>query len=341
MTAVDDTRAAPPRSRREVILAFIRLARLKFLLESLITVALGMGLAALAGEGLRWREYLLAQVFISGTHLMTHFCNEYFDWDADNAHASPTAWTGGSRVLTQGLLTPTASLSAAFVALFAMIAVSALMPSVGSRLTAVLILALAWFYTAPPVRLNYRALGEVTTAAVLTLLTPGLVCYLQAGRIPVELPAVCVPLFLVMSARMMVMNLCDHEADLAVGKHTVPNRLGPRRAVGLIAALNVVAYLLLIVVTIAGVLPRVVGVAVLLTAPLAYWLVRGLLDDPLSDPARSNAVALRATLHAASTGFAATLGVLIQAGGDPLVGALLVAYLLLFTVLIAGVRRRA
>ena len=39
-----------------------------------------------------------------------------------------------------------------------------------------------------PVRLNYRALGENTTAGVLTLLVPLLVCYTLSGSVPVLPP---------------------------------------------------------------------------------------------------------------------------------------------------------
>src|SRR5580700_12077172 len=140
-----------PRPSRAQLAAFIRLSRLKFLLESLITVVLGVTVSVYAGHQFRLSDWLLAQAFISGTHLMTHYCNEYFDYEADKAQQDPTGWTGGSRVLAQGQLRPEVSLAAAFVMLFVMIALAAAMPDGASRGMSAAILALAWFYTAPPV----------------------------------------------------------------------------------------------------------------------------------------------------------------------------------------------
>jgi 1,4-dihydroxy-2-naphthoate polyprenyltransferase len=298
---------------REQALAFIRLSRLKFLLESLLTVTLGLTIAVFAGHRLRLGDWLLVQAFVSGTHLMTHYCNEYFDYEADTAQESPTGWTGGSRVLARGQLRPEVSLAAAFVMLFAMIAVVAAIPDSTARGLCAAMLGLGWFYTAPPLRLNYRGLGEVTTAGMLTVLTPVLACYLQAGTIPGLLPAVVVPLFLVMAARMMVMNLIDRDADLTVGKHTVATALGVRGTALAFAAAQVAAYTAVAAMTGLGTIPLPAGVALIATAPLAWLAARRLLNDPLRDTAHGEAAAFMATVHAAATGYAAAAGLVVAA----------------------------
>lgn len=302
---------------REQFAAFIRLGRFKFLLESLLTVTLGITIAVYQGHSLSVGSWLMVQLFVSATHLMTHYCNEYFDLEADSAHTAPTAWTGGSQVLAQGLLRPVVSLSAAFVLLFLLVLLIAAMPNLITRILAAAILALAWFYTAPPIRLNHRRLGEITTAGVLTLLCPALSCYAQVQALPPLLFAVCIPLFLFMTARMMVMNLCDRDSDLAVGKRTLPTTLGARRATFVIIGLDSGAYAMVLVMTVAGPLPALAGVGVLLTAPLAVILIRQLLSGPptADDPVRANTIAGRATRHAASTGYLATLGLIVSAAG--------------------------
>jgi 1,4-dihydroxy-2-naphthoate polyprenyltransferase len=91
---------------REKLVAFVRLGRPKFLLYSLLLFGLGAAIAAHDGSGLDLRGYVVGQLFVWSVHLMTHYCNEYFDLPADLANTSPTRWTGGSRVLVEGTLTP-------------------------------------------------------------------------------------------------------------------------------------------------------------------------------------------------------------------------------------------
>src|SRR5262245_61821173 len=151
----------------ERMAAFVRLSRLRFLVESLLTVTLGMAVSAYAGQRVDLGAWALVQATVVLTHLMTHYCNEYFDLEADSAHTAPTRWTGGSQVLVRGALAPVVSLSAAFLLLFVVILLAVLMPTTPQRIIALAGIGLGWFYTAPPARLNYRALGEITTAATL------------------------------------------------------------------------------------------------------------------------------------------------------------------------------
>jgi 1,4-dihydroxy-2-naphthoate polyprenyltransferase len=297
------------------LLAFVRLSRPRFLVESLITTTLGVTVAVYAGQRFQLGTWLLVQATVTLTHLMTQYCNEYFDLDADSAHTAPNRWTGGSQVLVSGVLRPVVSLSAAFVLLFVDVLLAMLMPTTASRLIAFVIITLAWFYTAPPVRLNYRALGEITTAGVLTLLCPLLMSYTLLNSVSPVLPAVCVPLFLVMTARMVVMNFCDRDSDLLVGKHTLPNTLGPRRAALLFAGLQAAAYAIVVAVTVLGILPLPVGLGLLLTAPMAYVMSRRILRDPPSpaEPDRAITTAHLVTLHAACTGLVAVAGMIIAA----------------------------
>ncbi|MGH3802131.1 MAG: prenyltransferase, partial [Pseudonocardiaceae bacterium] len=283
------------------------------LVESLLTVTLGLTVSVYCGQPFLLGPWLLVQSTVSATHLMTHYCNEYFDLEADSAHTAPNRWTGGSQVLVQAVLRPVVSLSAAFVMLFVIMLLVVVMSTTPERLIALAAVALAWFYTAPPVRLNYRALGEVTTAAALTIFCPLLASYAQLKYVPPVLFAVCVPLFLVMTARMMVMNFCDRDSDLSVGKRTLPNTVGPRRAALLFVGLQAAAYTIVLVVTLVGVLPVPVGVGMALTAPLAYLVSWRILRDPPSpdDPERATATAHLVTAHAAATGFAAVLGMIV------------------------------
>jgi len=343
-------RPAPQAGARAKIAAFIRLSRLRFLLESLLLVTAGTMAASFVGHPLSWGGYLMAQAVAWGIHLMVHYCNEYFDLEADVAQLSPTQWTGGSRVLAGGELRPVVSLAAAFISLFVVLGLVIALSSGVERVIALAAVALAWFYTAPPLRLNYVGMGEITTAMVLNVLWPALAFHLQAKQFEPLLLAVVLPPFLLMTARMMVMNFCDSEADLSVGKRTLPNLLGPRRAAVTYTALQIIAYGLIVAFFATGVLPWPAAVLMLATAVLGGRLAVGLFRDPPSaqPPERAGITARRATTHIHMVTFAGTVGLLVAAllpdaeadgAGVILGGALTVGYLVLFAAQRLHLRR--
>ena len=76
----------------------------------------GLGAAvATRQHSLDVRAYVWGQAAITATQLMTHYANDYFDLAADRANTTPTQWSGGSRVLAEGALSPRVALWAARV----------------------------------------------------------------------------------------------------------------------------------------------------------------------------------------------------------------------------------
>lgn len=311
-------------SGREKLAAFIRLGRPKFLLYSLLLFGLGGAIAAHGGATIDLRWYVTGQLFVWAVHLMTHYCNEYFDLPADLANRSPTGWTGGSRVLVEGSLSPVVSLGAAFAFLFVALAFMVAMPTAGARAAALTIIVLAWFYTAPPFQFNYMGLGELTVATVLNLFFPLLGCYLQVREVPGLLLLVCVPIMFVQHARMMIMNLADHDGDARIGKRTCAVVLGPRRTVLAFAVEQVVAYGLVFAFTRLGHVPRAAGIGFLLTAPIALWQTLRLRDGAIHDPRRSNSVVFWASTHVALAICGPIVGLIVDASLDPTTGRFLV-----------------
>ncbi|MBO8191486.1 prenyltransferase [Streptomyces oryzae] len=277
--------------------AFLRLARVKFLFQSMMVTGFGVTLAVHASGDFALSWYLLTLGFAWTTHLMTHFCNEYFDLEADRANPSPTAWTGGSRALVEGLLSPTVSLASAFVTLFTGIALTAAMPTLTTRLLAVALMALAWFYTAPPLRLNYHALGEVTCAAVLYGMGPVLAALLQSGSLS-PLLLWCTALVCVLQVlRCLIMNLADIEGDRLVGKNTLASALGPRRLARLYAAGQGSLYTGVLALAAAGELPLVVAVAQLACAPAGLYVLRALRTGAMAERRRADGVTFWASMQ--------------------------------------------
>lgn len=251
--------------------AFVRLGRPQYLLKSALLYSLGASVALHRGHTLDLGWYLFGQLFVSCGHLMTHYCNEYFDLEADLANHDRAGVTGGSRILADGLLAPIVSLNAGFVLLFACIGLLIGMPSNTSRWLCFAIVMLAWFYTAPPLKLNHRGLGELGSMLVIDLMCPVLAFYLQARAVEPVLLLVLLPNCILQYSYMMMMNLCDHEGDRAAGKRTLVVIIGPRAAARLYVLSHAVTYASLLPLWLAG-LPGPVALAIALTLPISLGL---------------------------------------------------------------------
>ncbi len=252
-----------------------KLARPLFLAGGFVFHALGLSIALYSGIELNWWLVIWGQIAITSIHLMTNFSNDYFDLAADQANTSPTTWSGGSRVLADGHLSPEVGLRAAlFFAGTAVLSIIIMIVWLGISGWAVglLLLAmfLAWEYSAPPLRLHSRGWGEVTVALTVPVLTPLVGYTLQAGS-PAWLPLLATfPLACFQGAMILVINMHDAAGDAVVGKRTLVIRLGDERAVRLYLSLLPLAYGVLPLLVLAG-LPAAAALALLAVSPIAVW----------------------------------------------------------------------
>jgi 1,4-dihydroxy-2-naphthoate octaprenyltransferase len=289
------------------VVAFIQLGRPRFLVGGFVLYGLGAAIAAAAGHAIEMRRYLLGQGTVTAVQWMTHYANDYFDLDADRANVSPTRWSGGSRVLVSGELPPRLALHTALVlAVLATASAAALVAGgVGPLVvpTVLLVLALAWGYSAPPSRLCARGLGEATTALVVTVLVPWLGFYLQApdargGRwlaLSIVTPA------LLQVAMLLAIEFSDASGDAATGKRTLVVRLGPALAARLYIALTAAAFAWLPIAYALG-LPARVALAASTPFPAALWRIARAgehRDAPARDRLAFAAVALLIATSAA------------------------------------------
>lgn len=280
---------------RRPLIAFIRLGRPLFLLGGFLFHALGVAIALYQGATINLSALLWGQVAITAIQLMTHYSNDYFDLAADRANPTPTHWAGGSRVLADGLLPPRVALVAAVV-----LAAVALLTTLHLGLNIqpapwtipLLLLAafLAWGYSAPPLRLHSRGLGEVTVAIIVPVLTTLVGYYLQSGRLS-SLPLLATfPLACLQAAMILVINIVDAAGDVKVMKRTLVIRIGAARAARLYPFLLLTAYGSLPLLLLAG-LPLPVAVAILLSLPLAIWQMSRMVGGQWQNPATWDSLA--------------------------------------------------
>jgi 1,4-dihydroxy-2-naphthoate octaprenyltransferase len=274
--------------------AFVKLGRPLFLGGGFVMYGLGAALAAYTGARIDWARYAWGQLAVTSIQLATHYSNDYFDVAADRANATPTRWSGGSRVLADGALPP-------IVALVAALALSAIALGVTARFATgrfppsvvpqvLLMLALSWAYSAPPLRLCARGLGELTTALVVTLLVPWLGFVLQAGQVSRMLPLAAIPACVFQFAMLLAIEFPDAAGDAATGKSTLVVRLGGAWAARLYVAIVSAAYLTLPIWVSYGLPPRI-AIAASTTAPLAAWQVTRVAGGAWREPERWESIA--------------------------------------------------
>jgi 1,4-dihydroxy-2-naphthoate polyprenyltransferase len=212
--------------------ALLRLARPVFLIGGFAGFALGAAVARFDGYVLDWRAYLLGQTIVSSFHLMVHFANDFFDRKGDEL-GTRTFWSGGSGVLAEGVLAPQVALRSALVCAGCGVAATLGAAFAGNLTLAVVsvaIGALSWAYSAPPLRLLARGLGELDSVAVVALLVPLAGYAAFAHGLGTHVLLATIPGASAMFAMILAVEIPDAAADAASGKHNLVVRWGVRGA---------------------------------------------------------------------------------------------------------------
>jgi 1,4-dihydroxy-2-naphthoate octaprenyltransferase len=285
-----------------MIVAFLRLSRLKFLVGGFLGFGLGAAIASYEGAALTPGRYALGQALVTAFHLMTHYSNDYFD-RASDARTTRTAFSGGSGALVDGSLPPIVALVAALVCLAVGFALR------GEWTMAVLGLAIAifaWSYSSPPLRLLATGAGEAITAIVVAVLVPlaGYATFMD--RVDVLAVVSTLPLAAAMIAMMLCVEFPDVEADAATGKRNLVVRLGRAGSVRLIyGAIVAVAVGSGIAVALGA--PRRLAVVAAVVAIGGGALWRTLAMGRYTTPRENAAIAFRGVALYISTALAALL----------------------------------
>jgi 1,4-dihydroxy-2-naphthoate polyprenyltransferase len=210
---------------------FVRLARPHFLLGGILLFALGGGIARYLGNPIDWGMYFLGQAWVTMMQLSTQFLNEFYNAHADVNNPNRTLFSGGSGTIGPGKLPRAAALWGGMACLGAAAAFTVLLIAQGRLspavvLVMVLIFLGAFFYAAPPIRLESSGYGELTTSILVAGLVPGLGLLLQTGELHRLLPMVTFPLVLLHLAMLLAFELPDYANDLKYEKKTIMVRIG-------------------------------------------------------------------------------------------------------------------
>lgn len=264
-------------------------------------ILFGQALAYATTGAFSWSVLALAQIFGLIDHLFIVFANDFADREADARNATFNAFSGGSRVLPEGRLSPRLVLGVAIACSLLLVAgtlpfalARPLLPFLASAAVG---LMLAYSY--PPLALSYRGGGEWLQAIGVGLVLPLVGFHAQQPSIGVIPWLALVPSIVLGLAGNVLTSLPDEPADRAVEKRTWAVRRGTPRAARDVLALIAFAIVLgALLVPFPSHVARVAATAIPLGA-LGTALPVAPSEGPVS---RRNLLLFMVACGAASTG---------------------------------------
>jgi len=257
----------------------IRILRAPFFTAVIVPTLVGGALAWRDGD-LHWGYWVLTLVGIVCINAAFDMSNDYFDHvpGTDDLNIASTPFSGGSRVIQEGIVTPRQMLIGSLIFYSVGCAIGVYLAAV--RGWAVLWLGIvgvffAFFHNAPPVRIYNLApgLGELAVGVGCGPLVVLGAYYVQRQQLTLEALLVSIPVGFLIAAVLYINGFPDLEADRLAGKKTVVVAVGRERAVAGYQALLVATYAWILVGVLARLFPPTLLLA-LLTAPLAWRAIR-------------------------------------------------------------------
>ncbi len=270
---------APPISRFTRIFRWLVITRAPFLTAVIMPILIGAAWVAYESmiTPFPTMKFWLALVAGICLHISANVFNDYFDWrsgtdQGNNDYFLP--YSGGSRSIELGLADEKTLFRVATGALI----VSALIGLYLTVTSGLGVIAfglagafLAYFYTAPPVRLAARkGLGELSVGLAFGPLATAGTVYALTGVAPLSSFLIGVPIGLLTILILWINQFPDEESDKAAGKYNLVVVLGKEKArwgylLMLLAAFGLVIYLV-----VRGLFPLLTLITLLLT-PLAIF----------------------------------------------------------------------
>lgn len=258
---------------------FFLATRLPFLTASVVPVFLGLAAAAYD------RQFSLGLALLTLTgamavHLGLNVANDVFDTlsGADEVNVTPTKFSGGSRVLQYGLvsLRQMMALAAVFYAIAIIIGlVLVAMSGLGLLWLGLAGVLISYFYTAPPLRLVHRGLGELCVALGFGPIMVLGTYVVQTGHYGLRPLILSIPVAILVMMILYANEVPDRFADAKAGKRTLVVRMPPAAVIRGYVASVAIAYLVIVLGVAFRVLPWPT-LAALLTIPIAHQVLQGL-----------------------------------------------------------------
>jgi len=249
-----------------------------------ISVSVGALMAAMDGV-FSWSLYLLTVAGVIFMHSAANLFNDYYDilsgvdtCDVSTARYRPHPLAEGSLTLTEVMIEA--------IFLFALAAAIGIFLAV-TRGWTILILAVIGafagiFYTAPPFRYKYMALGEISVFLMWGPLMVEGAYFVQRQTLSLDALWASLPFGVLVALVLFANNLRDTADDRDKGIRTLSTITGRHKGIWVYVGLVVFAYLSVVVMAFTGPL-NYWSLLALLSLPLFFRLLRQMIQNPPLD----------------------------------------------------------
>jgi 1,4-dihydroxy-2-naphthoate octaprenyltransferase len=283
-----------PRHFRSRTACYLAATRPAFLSVTLVGCLLGLGGAYGGGVAIDAVTALLTVLFALIAHAGVNVINDYHD-ARSGADAANTQrlfpYTGGSRFIQNGVLSERQTARFGYALLVAVVPPGlwlAWQSGPGLLAIGAAGLLVGWAYSAPPLALMRRGLGELAIAAGWLLVVVG-TDYVQRGAFSVVPVAAGLSYALLVANLLFINEFPDHDGDAAAGKRTLVVRLGPQTAKWAYLLVAILAYGWLVAMVASERLPQKAAAAAM-TLVLSFSAARELLHHASQPPELAGAI---------------------------------------------------
>ena len=265
--------------------------RLLFLLFVVLPVTLGAVIAyKYDPEGFSWFYFALTIAAILLLHAGTIALNDYFDYKSgnDTVNTNRTKYSGGTG-LVPDVLSPSTVFAAGILCFSLCVAIGLYIVFTRSFILlpiGITGVGIGYFYSAPPLKLAYRFLGELSWFGSMILMGLGAFFVqvpvnsfaelsLSFGSIETIIVA-SLPLAFMGTVGIYVLEFPDYNADQIAHKWNFMTIFGRKYGLPIFLALSALSYISLIAGILIGLIPWVASFA-LITIPLVIFASLGLM----------------------------------------------------------------
>lgn len=295
---------------------WLREIRAPFFTATVVPILLGAIVAFNHTGQIHWINFMLTMIGGLLLHAGANVSNDYFDHlsSADEKNTEfVSPFTGGSRVIQKGLLSPKEVLIGSLLFLFAGSLVGiylAFKVHIAILFIGLIGVISAFFYTAPPLFIVSRGIGEIFIFLNFGVLMTLGAYFVQTASFSWKPVIASFPVAFLISAILYINEFQDYKADKEVGKNHLVVRFGRKKAAFGYVIFMLLTYMSLIIGLITNMLPpwTLLG---LLTLPLAFKAIRVTLEfyDDSQKLVRANALTIQNHLI---TGVLMTIGFIID-----------------------------
>lgn len=259
----------------ETIRKILKIARLHIVLGGFLAFTLGTLLGVAGGGKVEPLKVALFYLIVFFGDLSTHYSNDYFDVKEDKSIGKNKFFSGKKILVNNPNIVPFARItSLIFLSISVILAIIVVM--FGSAPIELLIITLGanflgWFYSAPPLRLVSRGLGEAAIAIAAGLAIPAIGYLSVRGQFDFLFVLFVIPFVLYGFMLSLSLEAPDVEGDSRNSKKNIGVRKGKKTVFSLILASSLAAFLFLIsyALQINGLIVNFWALTIFSIAPLA------------------------------------------------------------------------